>query len=145
MHDFHVNMPELLLDFAQILRTAAEKAEQVAVTLADDKWRVVDNSCSSSLTINRETLMVRWNGCSCYLGFTMAFRLLERLARRPNFYVTHDQLLQDIWGGPRSKSAIRSAINDLRSRLASAGMGDLANAIDGTNVGRYGLILRGLQ
>lgn len=144
MHDSPVDVPGLLLDFAEILRTAADKAERLAVTLADDKWRVVDDSCQSSLTIDRETLAVRWNGRSCYLGFTMAFRLLERLARRPNFYVTHDQLLQDIWGGPRSKSAIRSAVNDLRSRLASAGMGDLANAIDGSNAGRYGLILRGL-
>ena len=36
-----------------------------------------------------------------------------------------------------------SAVNNLRSQLNSAGMGDLAKAIDGSNSGRYGLILDG--
>lgn len=101
MHDSPVDVPELLLNFAEILRTAADKAERIAVALADDKSRVVDDSCQSSLTIDCETLTVRWNGCSCYLGFTMAVRLLERLARRPNYYVNvHDSANNDsVWAG----------------------------------------------
>jgi len=75
------------------------------------------------------------------LGYTVLFRLADRLSRRPNQYITPDQLLRDVWeGGLRSPETIRSAVRNLRERLSLAGMDDLAAAIRGHG-GRYGLIL----
>lgn len=47
--------------------------------------------------LDESTLCVIWNGKSLHLGHTRAFRLMERLARRPNQYVTHVELLRDVW------------------------------------------------
>ncbi|MBN9518492.1 hypothetical protein J0H58_08235 [bacterium] len=56
-------------------------------------------------------LTVTFRGRDCYLGATLPFRILARLARRPNAYVTHDDLLADAWDGAvRSDGAIRSAV-----------------------------------
>ena len=135
----------MLRDVAISLRVAADRVDRIASILPGED-STSDRSCaSSSLVIDPEELTVSWNGATCYLGFTIPFRVLERLARRPGQYVTHEQLLQEIWGGQRSKSAIRSAVNVLRSRLESAGMSDLARAIDGSNAGRYGLVLNDLH
>src|SRR5688572_16151477 len=45
--------------------------------------------------LNISTLCVHWSGRSLHLGQTLAFRLLDRLARQPNQYVTHLDLLRD--------------------------------------------------
>lgn len=84
-----------------------------------------------------------WIGRRCFLGRTLTFKLFERLARRPNQYVTYDRLLQDVWNGLRSNEAIRSVVKELRRKLIDAGMSDLAEAIDGSNRECYGLILDG--
>ena len=69
--------------------------------------------------------------------------MAERLARQPNQFITTDQLLRDVWEGDiRSPETIRSAVRHLRQRLSSAGMKNLAAAIQGAG-GRYGLILDG--
>ena len=81
---------------------------------------------------DRTLLSVRWRGKTCFLGNTLPFRLLDRLARRPNQYFSYEQLLDDVWEGPRSFSAIRSVVKVLRRKLVEAGMDDLANTIDGT-------------
>ena len=47
--------------------------------------------------LDESTLSVIWKGKSLHLGNTLAFRLLERLARCPNQYVTHLDLLRDVW------------------------------------------------
>lgn len=91
--------------------------------------------------VDHSTLSLSWAGKTCHLGYTVLFRLADRLARRPNHYITPDQLLRDVWeGGLRSPETIRSAIKNLRERLSLAGMRDLAEAIRGHG-GRYGLIL----
>lgn len=92
--------------------------------------------------IDNATFTVQWNGKVCHLGYTVPYRLFVRLSEQPNEFVSHQQLLDDVWGGPRSGSAVRSAVAELRSRLSRAGMEDLAAAIDGTNTGFYGLRLR---
>ncbi len=92
---------------------------------------------------DQSSFSVVWDGRRCYLGRTLLFRFFERLARRPNQYVTYERLLQDVWDGPRSNEAIRSVVRDLRRKLKCAGMGDLADAIDGRNRECYGLILYG--
>ena len=47
--------------------------------------------------LDESTLSVIWKGKTLHLGNTLAFRLLERLARCPNQYVTHLDLLRDVW------------------------------------------------
>lgn len=90
--------------------------------------------------VDRRTLTVYWQEHSCFLGYTLLFRLLERLAQRSNQYITADRLMEDLWGGPRAPSTIRSAVSDLRKKLAVAGMSELAGMIDGSNPGHYGLM-----
>lgn len=91
--------------------------------------------------VDHSTLSVLWDGRTCQLGYTVLFKLADRLSRRPNQFVTFDQLLRDVWdGGFRSPDTIRSAVRNLRQRLSDAGMNELAAAIRG-RAGRYGLIL----
>lgn len=86
-------------------------------------------------------LSIRWRGKSCFLGNTIPFWFFERLARRPNQYFSYQQLLDDVWEGPRTSSAIHSVAKVLRRKLGEAGMADLARAIDGSVYGHYGLRL----
>jgi DNA-binding response OmpR family regulator len=91
--------------------------------------------------LDDSTLSVIWKGKALHLGHTLAFRLLARLARHPNQYVTHVDLLRDVWDDDDLASAtIRSLVRELRRKLCSGGMTDLAAAIRGHN-GRYILAL----
>lgn len=139
----NTELRHMLCGLVAALRDVADRMEIVADVLAVMDERVRIPLPQNGLMIDREHLTVSWNGRRCHMGYTIPFRLLERLARRPNQYVTHERLLHDIWGGSRSKSALRSAINNLRIQLVAAGMADLAKAIDGRNAGRYGLMLDG--
>jgi len=89
--------------------------------------------------VDSDRLQVVFHGKTCELGNTVPFKLLQRLARRPNTYVTHEQLLFDVWDGRRSEAAIRSAVKRLRQALRRQGLGELADAIDGSMSGRYRL------
>ena len=93
--------------------------------------------------IDRTTFTVHWGGKICYLGNTLPFKFLERLARRPNQLVPCDQLLDEVWQCCRSREAMRSVVKVLRQKLGQAGMEDLAGAIDGTTARHYGLMLNG--
>ena len=87
--------------------------------------------------LDESTMCVVWKGVSLHLGHTVTFRLLSRLARRPNQYVTHLDLLQDVWDGEdREITTIRSSIRHLQGKLRAGGMPELAAAIRGHN-GRY--------
>lgn len=91
--------------------------------------------------VEESTLTVFWKGKSLHLGNTLAFRLLDRLARCPNQYVTHLDLLRDVWDDEDMATAtIRSLVRQLRLKLRDAGWTDLAAAIRGHN-GRYVLRL----
>jgi DNA-binding response OmpR family regulator len=91
--------------------------------------------------VDRSTLSVWWAGKRCHLGFSVLFRLIERLSRRPNQIVSAEQLLVDVWDGDlKSPDTIRSAVRHLRERLTRAGMAELASAIHGQG-GGYALIL----
>ena len=91
---------------------------------------------------DRATYCAHWANQTCYLGNTMSFRLLERLARRPNYLVLCDVLLEDLWDEhDRSREVLRAAVKVLRRKLVSAGMEDLAKAIDGSTAHHYGLML----
>ncbi len=142
-HPLAIDLYDMLCDLATSLQTTADKVDQIKTALAGADLMAQSPHSHNGLVIDAEQLTVSWNGSTCYMGYTIPFRLLQRLARRPNQYVTHECLLHDIWGAPRSKSALRSAVYNLRSQLNSAGMGDLAKAIDGRSTGRYGLVLDG--
>jgi DNA-binding winged helix-turn-helix (wHTH) protein len=86
-------------------------------------------------------LSVTFQGKDCFLGNTLPFKFLSHLARRPNAYVSYEDLLADVWRGVRSDSAVRSVVKALRARLRRAGLDGLADAIDGTVAGHYALKL----
>ena len=91
--------------------------------------------------VDASTLSVTWRGRSVHLGHNRGFRLLDRLARRPNQYVTHLDLLRDVWDDEElSTDTIRSVASQLRGKLRAHGMCDLADAIRGHG-GRYALVL----
>jgi len=88
---------------------------------------------------------IAWgDGRTCYLGFTLPFQLFEALACRPNRYLPVEDLLDEVWCQCRSNAAVRSVVRDLKDRLRQAGMPEVAAAIDGSNRGRYGLMLNRL-
>lgn len=85
------------------------------------------------------TFSVIWQGRTCFLGNTLLFWMFERLARSPNRYVAHIDLLDEVWRRERQSSTIRGVAKRLRDRLIAADMRDLAAAIDGSVSGHYGL------
>jgi hypothetical protein len=84
---------------------------------------------------------VQWKGKTCFLGKTLAFKLFARLALRPNHFLSHDLLLDEVWECQVTKGAIRSVVKVLKGKLRQAGMADLATAIDGGRRECYGLML----
>ncbi len=136
----------LLQTLASDLRELASKAEAGIKLLETRPLDLRPEGCPRRAKtppdlIDAETFSVHWRGKTCHLGYTVLFRLIDHLARHANRFVSHQQLLDDVWGGPRSASAVRSAVTGLRTRLNEAGMEDLAVAIDGHNSGHYGLLL----
>lgn len=93
---------------------------------------------NASFHVDPDRLQITFQGKACELSDT-PFRLLLRLAKRPNAYVTYEDLLADVWDGDRSDGAVRSAIKRLRHTLRSRGLSELADAIDGSKPGRYRL------
>ena|SRR5690349_14552413 len=96
---------------------------------------------SAGAIVDEELLEIRYRGRKCFLGNTLPFRFFARLHRRPNSYLTYEELLEDVWDGIRSDSAIRTVVKRLRNILRRAGMDELADAIDGSVPGRYALRL----
>jgi len=82
--------------------------------------------------LDKGTFEVVWKNKKVYLGNTVLFRFMERLARCPNFHVTHLALLKDVWEikNESSKTArLRTAVRRLRATLREGGMDGLAKAI----------------
>ena len=84
---------------------------------------------------------VTLGGRTCRLGNTIPFRFLARLADSPGRYVSHEQLIEDVWDGHGSDDALRSVVKHLRRRLREAGLDDLAAAINGLTPGYFALRL----
>jgi len=96
------------------------------------------------LIIDAAAFTVKWRDQSCHLGPTILFKLVQRLARRPERYLTYDTLMEDVWDRRCSDTAIRSAIKRLRWALHDAGMLEVAAAIRAQ--GRcYGLFLNDID
>jgi DNA-binding response OmpR family regulator len=102
----------------------------------------VDNEV---LTISSAMLSVTFRGKTCFLGYTLPFKLLAYLAQRPNTFVSYEELLSDVWQCVVSEGAVRSVVKKLRCLLRNAGLAELANAIDGSAYGHYALKLSSLR
>ena len=96
---------------------------------------------SETSILDEGTFSVRWANYTCRLGNTVAFRLLARLARRPNQYLSYKSLRDGIWDECESDAAVQSAVKVLRRKLSAAGMADLAAVIDGSVSRHYALML----
>lgn len=93
------------------------------------------------LIVDRSTFCAVYRGRRCPLGNTLAFKFLERLARHPGQYVSHEVLFRDVWKAIREPASLRSVVRELRSKLREARLLELADAIDGRVAGHYRLIL----
>jgi len=143
----------VLRSLAESHVAALEQLQQAFVLLDEESaldplsfWEAHTSSHAGStatgeLDVDAVRLMVTFRGRRCFLGNTLAFRFLARLARHPNAYVSHKDLLEDVWEGPRSESSIRSVVKTLRRKLRDADLAELANAIDGSERKRYALKL----
>jgi DNA-binding response OmpR family regulator len=90
--------------------------------------------------IDHSTFSVEWNGQRCHLGNRLLLKLLDRLCRRPGQFVSHEELLHEVWEARRCPETIRSAIRELRRRLREDKMTELAAAIQSQGKS-YGLVL----
>lgn len=87
--------------------------------------------------LDETTLSVIWRDRGLRLGYNKEFRLLAHLARHANQYVTHVDLLEEIWEDDFADVALlRAGIQRLKTKLRRGGMGDLADAVIGCK-GRY--------
>src|SRR5689334_17508226 len=93
---------QTLRSLAESHAATMELMEQTLVLLGEEFavdavtfWKVrvsimSDRPAGTDLHIDRDQLQVVFHGRTCVLGNTLPFKLLERLARRPNAYVTHE-------------------------------------------------------
>ncbi len=149
-----LRLHHLSTQLAELLMTAALCAQELQHAIeAELGWDRNGLACDPAAAANppgpagrplvdRATLTVTWQGRSVQLGHTRGFRLLECLARRPNRYVTHVDLIREVWddNDELSTDTIRSVVSQLRCKLRAHGMEDLATAIAG-HCGRYVLKL----
>ena len=134
----HAATISVLEESVAILQSELETLSSPKVqALRNDEPRVDPDQ----LMIDRSAMCVVYRGRRCFLGNTLMLKFLERLARRPNHYVSHYNLLNDVWEGVRELSSIRSVVKELRAKLRAAGMSGLSDAIDGHVSGHYGLML----
>ena len=134
---------ELVIDaFAELATlhaAAAATADRVWSALAEHDGASSEgifsgnfpHECSRQhrLIIDATTFTVKWRDQSCHLGPTILFKLIRRLARRPDRFLTSDTLMEDVWERRCSDTAIRSAIKRLRWALHDAEMSEVAAAI----------------
>lgn len=125
------------------IKSAGDLIGPLLSLIATSPDRIASQSVSGSESpvVDRTLLSVVFRGRSCFLGNTLPLHFFERLAKRPNQYVTYQQLLADVWHGPRSNEAVRAVAQTLRRKLRQANMDELAAAIDGRNPGHFGLML----
>jgi DNA-binding response OmpR family regulator len=107
----------------------ADGTSPSAISSAEANGRAL---ASNRPLLDRSTFSVLWRDKALCLGHTRIFWVLEYLARRPNQYVAHLDLMHDVWDDEElASSTIRSVIRNLRIRLDEGGMPELATAIRG--------------
>ncbi len=132
MHEEYIAILQAELD---ALSRPKQTAPSIAIPSVDPDQPIVD----------RSVMCVVYRGKQCFLGNSLKLKFLERLARRPNQYVSYEALLNDVWNGIREPSTIRSIVKDIRAKLRAADMTQLSDAIDGHVAGYYGLMLNGAK
>jgi DNA-binding response OmpR family regulator len=93
------------------------------------------------LVIDPTLLSVTFRSKTCFLGNTLPFKFLSRLARRPNAYVTCEDLQSEVWQCCVSDAAVRTVAKNLRKMLRNSGLDELAEAVNGSTYGHYVLKL----
>jgi hypothetical protein len=156
--DHAVRVAKQLAQLVDCLNQAVELTEKIidtsrnlGLTVPPSSVRIVPGRpranaaeiSEQSPVADRATFSVHWHDNTCYLGNSLPFRLMERLAYYPNQLIHRDRLLNEVWECRRSREAMRSVVKVLRRKLCQAGMEDLAEAIDGTTAHHYGLMLKG--
>lgn len=138
---------------ALMVQRVADLAEHVEPETASPRGLDLRNNLLGGRPVDAEALFdqlisdpaaktITFRGCTCCLGNTLVFRMIERLARRPNQFVSFDRLIRDVWDGhPKSDEAIRSLVKELRDRLRKNGMRRLASSIRGQKKA-YALMLK---
>ena len=124
-----------------LLAMALELDDFVIPAKKTTRDTIPDHETADKPSVEHATFSVAWCGQTCFLGNTLLFWFFDRLARTPNRYVPHIELLDDVWSGNRESTTIRGVAKRLRDRLSDNGMEKLAESIDGSVAGHYGLIL----
>jgi len=144
-HDDVVLLETLITEFVDAQTRALRNAE-LALEILRRRRREYGGRAGIVLAdlIDDSRFTVRWNGDECHLGATKLFRLFRRIALSANNYISIECLLEEVWDGDeRTEAAVRSAVRSLRRKLESAGMAELAEAIQG-QPGHYRLLLDGV-
>src|SRR5437763_52363 len=101
----------LLSQVAEAHTTAAIAVAELRALLFEQSSKLNPNShqsmhakerCATRPIVDQSTFRVAWNGHSCRLGNRLSLKLLDRLCRRPDQYVSHEQLLNEVWRARRS-------------------------------------------
>jgi RNase H-fold protein (predicted Holliday junction resolvase) len=136
-------LAQLTSQLAETLMTAVICADEIRTTVHADAKHLHNGRDADTVhctrapspprpLLDQSTFSVMWQGKSLRLGNTRLFWLLDRLAQHTNQYVTHLELIQEVWEDEELTTAtIRSVVRHLRSRLRGGGMDDLAAAIHG--------------
>jgi hypothetical protein len=96
--------------------------------------------CPCRLECDEATFEARFRGRACFLGNTVEFRLLGRLARQPGTYVSYAALRDDVWGDDQTAdNTIQRTACNLRRRLSRAGLDGVE--VDGGQRGHYRLVV----
>lgn len=129
----------LTSQLAERLMTASICADEIRSTLlaassnseALDR-RILEAPSNMRPVLDQSTFSVIWRGKKVEIGHNRSFWILRRLAQSPNQYVTHLDLLHDVWDSDdKTTATIRSAVRHLRGWLKKNGLRDLAEAICG--------------
>jgi DNA-binding response OmpR family regulator len=76
-------------------------------------------------------------GRRCRLGNRLGFRVLTKLLERPGSNVSRAALAEELWERIVTTTAVETMVSRLRKRLREAGLGRLADSIDGQEPGCY--------
>lgn len=107
-------------------------------TKSDAQAKVAEDFVSKP-TVDETSFTFRYGLGKCFLGNTVEFRLLERLSRRPEQFIEHGTLMEDVWGRRIEKNTIAKTVGNLRRRLSEAEV--VGVTIDGSQKGHYRLHL----
>jgi hypothetical protein len=111
-------LERLASQLAETLMTAAICAKELRSEVREDidddhsadrrpSQRTAD-WCGHRSLMSESTLSVLWKSRSLHIGYTVNLRLLDSLARRPNQYITHLDLLREVWDDEELVRPIRS-------------------------------------